>query len=159
MPFRGYFTIGDPRTNVFAAGGARWPTVPPLRWRLGYPDAHLAWTFLRDPGVLFEPWGQMGHDSATWEATEGIPPDFCSMRLTRTWLPLINIILWWWRVQFPGVGNVRHALTYRSPGAANVNLTFWDVDWAEIPPGFHDADCTFHQVEYDQTNPPGGWPP
>lgn len=159
MPFRGYFEVGDPRSSVFAAGGATWPTVPPYRWRLGCPNANLAWHFLKDPGVLFELWAQQTHDSTTWQATDGIPPDFCTMRLTRSWLPITSIILWWWRITFPAPTGPKHVLAYRTPGVANKNLVLARVDLPGAPPGIQGKTATFHQVRWDEENPPGGWPP
>ena len=159
MPFRGHLEYDDPRGNLWVAGGATWPTMPPYRWRAGCQTANLSWHFLQDPGVLMEPWLPMLHDSATWTSTDGIPPFTCNMTLTRTYTPILHRVLWWLRVEWPDPVGVLNWVETRSVGPANVNLTLGPLQWELAPPGINGKSVTFFQVKHDKENPPGGWPP
>lgn len=159
MPFRGYFRIGDPRGPLFGSGGATWPTCPPWRWRLGSQDATGDWTFLKTTGVLLEPWLNMTHDQSQWQATVDKPPHLTYIRLYRQWVPIASLIRWTLAIDPNWYQGVWNLIVLKTPGQANKTLHLGRL----VDPGTTNGSTgkllKAYQVEFDQENPPGGWPP
>lgn len=159
MPFRGYFKFGDPRGPLFASKGARWPTVPAWRYRLGSKTATGSWSFLRTTGLLFEV-TQPGHDICTWRAIADAPPCFTECRLTRSWVPYVNVVHWYLYINCGCPGAPWDVGIFMTPGhAANKNVLLGDFR-TPLDPGDGKAGVVrLYQVQFDEENPPEGWPP
>lgn len=159
MPFRGYFKPGDPRGPLFASKGAKWPTCPAWRYRLGSETATGAWEFLKTTGILFEV-SQPGYDICTWNPIADEPPCFTDCRIIRGWIPLVSLVRWRLRINCGCPGAPWELNKTATPGkAANKNTVLGDLI-TPLDPGDGSAGVvTLYQVEFDAENPPGGWPP
>lgn len=159
MPFKGYFRAGDPRSPFFGAAGSFWPTVPPFRWRLGSQDATGSWSFLKTTGVLLENPGFTGHDFCSWSAISGQPACFTRFDITREfpedWLLVVYRLV----LKTPCSKRPWVSMKMLNPGKANKNVVFKSIFTPLGPPGDVGRTLTAYQVEFDEENPPGGWPP
>lgn len=159
MPFRGYFRIGDPRGPLFGSKGATWPTCPAWRYRLGSETATGPWEFLKTTGLLFESQQAVGHDLVTWTAIADAPFCFTECRITRSWIPLVNLVRWYLKIDCGCPGAPWELVKTMTPGKANRNFIFGDLitplDQGEGSAGV----VSMYQVEFDEENPPRGWPP
>lgn len=151
---------GDPRSNLFAAGGCTWPTVPPYKYFLGSGDATGSFFFLNTTGLLF-PVSQPApnHDLCYWTGT-GLPfpmlaaviekkvkPDRTGYTLTLTMTALgypPNFIV------------VEQEMIVQK---CNIDQAVGNHSWPYTWPGATGSTCTLYQVAFDETEPPGGWPP
>ena len=159
MPFRGYFRPGDPRGPLFASKGAKWPTCPAWRYRLGSETATGAWDFLKTTGVLLESVRNFGHDTNRWPALDGQPECFTEFQLYREWIPLLNLLRWRLKLDCGCPGAPWELIKTTTPGAANRDVPLGRL-LTPLGPGSGVAGkVTLYQVEFDEENPPGGWPP
>ncbi len=159
MPFRGYFRIGDPRGPLFASKGARWPTCPAWRYRLGSETATGSWEFLKTTGLLFESQQAVGHDLVTWATIADAPACFTECRITRSWLPLVSLVRWYLKIDCGCPGAPWELTRTMTPGAANKDFVFGNLVTPLDPGDGSAGKVTMFQVEFDEENPPGGWPP
>ena len=158
MPFRGYFTPGDPRGPLFASKGASWPTCPAWRYRLGSKTATGAWEFLTDTGILFEA-SQPAHDTSTWTPIADAPACFTDCRIVRSWVPVLSLVRWRLIIDCNCPGAPWDLTKTMTPGrAANRDVILGDLV-TPLGPGSDKAGVvTIYQVQFDEENPPGGWP-
>lgn len=159
MPFRGKMRKGDPRNLLLGWGGMVWPTVPPWRWRLGSQDATGGWDFLKTTGVLFVPKGAMTSETLHWQGVS-IPVDWiASMTIRRAWLPLLDITEWLLRIIYcEGYIQEDNKRTARRE-RANKDYAWGPLEQLAGPAGSPGRMVTSYQVEFDEVEPPGGWPP
>ena len=159
MPFKGYFRAGDPRSLAYASAGADWPTVPPVRWRLGSEDATGSWEFLKTKGVLLENPGYASHDFGSWSAISGQPACFTRFDITRQfpedWLFVVYKLI----LNTPCQARPWSSMKILDPGRANQDVFFKSIFTPNGPPGDPGTKLTAYQVEFDATDPPDGWPP
>lgn len=156
--FKGHMPEGDPRSPFFGCAGCTWPTVPPYRWFLGSQDATGVLTFLNTVGILLEvttdlpnpraaQWDKIGGPIVVLDAfilkNEQVSPYGYSLSGVIT-LP---------------VGFAEWSVTYQEK-TCNCCHPLPNVDLGSAPVLGTTGD-TFAalQVEYDETLPPGGWPP
>lgn len=159
MPFRGYFKFGDPRGPLFASKGAKWPTCPAWRYRLGSKTATGSWEFLKTTGMLFEV-SQPAHDVCTWAPIADAPFCFTDCRVIRSWVPLVSLVQWRLFINCGCPGAPWEIRKTTTPGlAANKDVPL-GIFRTPLDPGDGFAGkVTLYQVEFDAENPPGGWPP
>ena len=150
---------GDPRNLLLGWGGMVWPTVPPWRWRLGSRDATGEWEFLKTEGILYVPQGTMTSETLIWQGVQPYPDWIASTVIRRAWLPLIDTTEWLLRFIFcEGLYQSDNKRTARRT-KANKDQS-WGVIKSEGSPGPDPGtQVTAYQVEFDEIQPPGGWPP
>ncbi len=159
MPFKGYFQPGDPRGPCFASSGADWPTVPAFRYRLGSEDASGSWSFLKTTGVLLEHAQSVGKHTDRWAAIADAPPCFSVCVFERMYLPIIPVVSWRLRIVTPCQFSAWICRVFKRAGPANVDVELGGIFTPNGPPGDAGTKLTAYQVEFDETQPPGGWPP
>ena len=151
--------IGDPRSLLFGWGGMIWPTVPPYRWRLGSEHATGQWLFLKTTGVLLEPQEQITDETINWTGTEDMPAWLHAIRLRRIWIPLLDHTSWMLRIVADCQLRQWDTFVIRPREKANKNLKIGEIEHEGAPPGNPGHAVTCYQVEFDQENVPGDWPP
>lgn len=159
MPFRGYFTFGDPRGPLFASRGAKWPTCPAWRFRLGSETATGSWGFLKTTGILFEH-VQGNADYSLWEPIADAPACFTKCELSRGWIPIVSLVKWRIRINCGCPGAPWEISKTLTPGrSANVDLTLGKLHTPGDQGNGEAGVVTLYQVQFDEENPPDGWPP
>ncbi len=156
--FTAHMPEGDPRGPLTASAGCVWPTVPAWNLLVVSDNATGVLAFLNTLGIQLKPHAtQREWDDFRWSLNGGIPPvvnpelmktlllDPYGYRLTFTattiWGILFSVTDFAERVC-----NCCHMLT---PGSVG-----FPVVLGETGDSFR-----LLQVEYDETRPPGGWPP
>lgn len=158
MPFRGYFKKGDPRGPMFASLGSIWPTVPAYRYRIGSSDASGDWLFLKTTGILFEFAEAIDDFIHLWHTTDDLPEWICSVAFTREWVPVFQRVYWRLRIQTTYWSLPYQAQQIHGIKKSNTDLRLGNMATPFGPPGSPGIRLRAYQVEYDEENPPQGWP-
>lgn len=159
MPFRGYFRRGDPRGPMFGSQGAVWPTVPAYRYRLGSENATGSWEFLKTTGILVEFAQEIGNFITAWRPIADEPPCFDDLSLTREWIPVLMMTYWRLRISTPCTLLPWQVVKVRGAGRANTDIKLGLMRTPLGPPGTPGSKLMAYQVEFDEEDPPAGWPP
>jgi len=156
--FSGHMAEGDPRDLMFACGGCDWPTVSAYKYLLVSTNATGVLEFLNTAGILMEPLEPLG---SSWQFQYMLAeaPIIVVGAVMVRYFPVVEdkyrFDLWVSLVagnlfsitDFPrGPCNGVHALTQGSVGFP-VELGNTGSDFKALP------------VEWNESRPPGGWPP
>lgn len=157
--FAGHFPQGDPRTPVTVAGGCIWPTVPAMRYLLVSDDATGVWSFLNTDGILVEHQAFFpGHDKGQWNGPLNFVPITRALGLKEYEWPA-SIYTWCWDIQHVLCSSPIRFCVTRPYETCNRPIPLIEA-WCLGSP-LETTGTTFRmlQVEFDETKPPGGWPP
>lgn len=159
-PFSGHLDQADPRTNLFVAGGCKWPTIPAFKYTAYSGNATGVFTQLNEPaGILLTKVGD-GQDTffGTWYGTYAP----CLMTATL------------FKRYFATESTYRWQLTLSHPGCGGALIWYWDEDVGTRcnqalalgnkscnPPivGGTGSQFALYPVEWFAHEPPGVWPP
>lgn len=159
MPFKGRMRILDPRNLLFGWGGMVWPTVPPYRWRLGSQYATGQWLSFKTTGILLEPQPQVTSETIEWVGTDDMPAWLHAVYLRRVWIPLADYCEWMLRIISDCQYQQWDTVIRSAREKANMDKLIGPIKHAGAPPGDPGDTMTAYQVEFDERNVPGGWPP
>lgn len=157
-PFSGHYDADDPRFSITAAGGCTWPTTPAFRYLCVSDDASGQWSFLNYAGFLIQQSsGAREHDEMTWIGQTLQWPllwavffrEFIQQRNVIEWTVQIHSVYCYFPAfiefeQVPGPGNLVVPLR-------KMSCTGADGDTGD--------EMRLLPVQFDQTRPPGGFPP
>ena len=155
--FAGHIEHGDPRTPVTAAAGCLWPTMPAHRYLLTSQDASGMFLALNTVGVLFsKSTVGPGHDLCQWSGM-GMPPPFVIAIAIKQAAP--NKQTYTWTVTLSALGVGLAIKTVEFPlGDCNLDRLIGLFGFANPFLGNTGFSCQLQQVEFDHTEPPGGFP-
>lgn len=156
--FSGHMPEGDPRDLMWASGGCDWPTVMAHSYLLCSTNATGLLSFLNTLGILFVPTTPLGSSWEFWWwgrpivapvvvplMVKRFPHDGDKYRIELQITFLFGML--YSTTDFPsGNCNKTHHLTEATVG--------WPVVLGSTGDGIR-----LMQVEFDETRPPGGWPP
>ena len=100
-----------------------------------------------------------GHELATWRPIADAPPCFIRCELRRQWIPLASLLVWSLEIQTPCPGGTWVLRKITTPGAANTDVDLGGLATPLGPDGSIGRPLKIYQVEFDETQPPDGWPP
>lgn len=156
--FQGHKATEDPRSVTTAAGGCTWCTYPAYRYLLVSDNAFGVYGMLKTTGLLIQQFGDITlHDLAPWVGP--IPP-----------IPGVSVIVfkekiaaplgWRWYVTIivPQCPLPNFKLFEPYSGPCNVDVKLGNMVCSEPSMGETGNDLQMLQVEWDQTQPPGGYP-
>lgn len=157
-PFSGHMHERDPRSPLFAAGGCIWPTVPGYHLLVVSTNAWGALSWLNVAGIQLKPHPtSFTPDEAWWIQNGGTAPI--------TWALLKKLRL-------PGTRGYTLQLTFQPLGLAmvqtertfnvqhcNVTHPLNEFTVENVPVGGSGDGVKIVQCAFDETRPPGGWPP
>lgn len=144
----------DFRTNLTAAGGCAWPTIPAARYLLTSDNAIGAFAFLQDQGCLIGRTDEsLSHDQAQWSG----PLNICPVTYCLAWKTMLpDRISWSWAVMmkvplcaaavFDGFGPFT--------GKCNKDVLLGNMVCVLPSVGETGTDLQMRQVEHDETWPP-----
>lgn len=156
--FKGHMAQGDPRDLMWACGGCNLPTIMAHNFLLCSTNATGVLEWLNTEGVLFIPNTPLGSSWEFWWKFGNNPAPVTIALMKRTFpyniddyrieLQVSTLAgTFWSDTTFPrGDCNKTHPVNGASLGFP-----------VEI--GNTGDDLRLMQVEWDQTRPPGGWPP
>lgn len=157
--FKGHIHNLDIRGPLTAAGGSTWPTIPAFRMRLGSWDGWGILQWLSDVGILFQMlMPQPGHDAMIWNDIIA-PVEVSSALLFRVYTFPNDFYTWAYQIQMVQSGPSITDSWDRPFETNNRDHLVPDKDFGSPPQGGTGTGCTLFQVEYDETEPPIGWPP
>lgn len=156
--FAGHHELDDPRSLMFAAARCTWPTTPAYRLFFACPSGTDAFSVLRTQGILFE-WSQTppGHDYGIWTVISA-PLPFTGTLVERQVSPDRSHVTWTVTIHAIFTGDPAIKTFRFDPGPCNVDLIVGDFGFVNPIFGRSGSDATLFQVEYNETEPPGGWP-
>jgi hypothetical protein len=157
-PFSGHMAQGDPRDLMFACGGCTLPSVMPYRMLMVSTNAWGVLSPLNTVGLPFEPSVPLGSSFEFWWWARGGAPWYIVCLLKKTW-PYNGDN---YRIEFQGTfpfGIVYSDTTFpRQTCNRTHRIQQFEVGFP-VPIGGSGNRVQLLQVEWDQTRPPGGWPP
>lgn len=157
--FESHMPEGDPRSLVQAAGGCTWPTVPAFRYLLVSDNATGIWSYLNTVGTLIEhllffP----GHDSAAYGGGFGGGPLLYALAEKR-YGPGNDFYEWIFRIQHTLCSSEMGFTVSRPYETCNRMIPLGDHGCPDEPGDRTGSTFRMLQVVFDETEPPGGWPP
>lgn len=156
--FSGHQELDDPRDLLVGAAVCTWPTIPPWRYFFACPSGSDAFSVLRTQGLLMRrDTPGMTHDWVQWTMIGQVLP-FTFARLEKQMSPdrthaTFTLTLGAIFTGSPAIQTVRF-----NPGKCNVDIVMGDFGFPNPIFGSSGADSVCLQVEYDETEPPGGFP-
>lgn len=156
--FGGHLRAGDPRTLATAAGGCTWPTIPAHRYLITSTNATGIWEYLNTTGILVQKAGiHVAHNTTVWVGPLNVCP--CTTAWARKDYHHPDVCYeWHFVIWTTGAGGFLRMHVVRPYSPCNCNLDLGSHHSEEPPRGDTGSGCVMRQVEFDQTEPPGGWP-
>lgn len=157
-PFTGHMPEGDPRDLMWACGGCHLPTVMAHNYLLCSTNAWGALEHLNTHGIQLQPNIPVGSSwEFYWKLNGGYPWVYSAFLRKRYPINGDNYEL---EVAVSGAWGFWLSTTIVPSQACNVThmLTPTTIGWP-APYGGTGDGFRLLQVEWDQTRPPGGWPP
>lgn len=156
--FDGHLHPDDPRYIITGAGGCTWPTIPAYRYLCVSENATGPWAFLNYFGVLFQQSGGAHlHDDISYVAQD-IPFPATWATLRREYFRTQDIVRWSIVIMQVTCYFPAHLEVQKAPGPGNGIITLGSMTCVGGP-GETGSNMRLLPVEYDDTVPPGGWPP
>lgn len=157
--FESHMPEGDPRTLVTGAGGCIWPTVPARRYLLVSDNPTGIWNFLATDGLLIEhllffP----GHELAGYFGGGGGTPISFIVAGKRYNRP-DDFYTWEFQIQHGECSSQVNFTVIRPIETCNRPIPLGNRFCIDEPGSETGSTFRMLQVVYDQTEPPGGWPP
>lgn len=156
--FTGHKWNLDPRTPLSAAGGCDWPTYPAHRYLMVSDNPTGVWNFLNTDGILIEnATPGVDHDVAWFSG----PLNICPITYAYAFKQILGGgTAWEWTIV------IKHLMCFTPVGATygpftgpcNVGVPLGNLECSNPYMGETGTDFQMMQVEYDQTEPPGGYP-
>lgn len=157
--FQGSLSHEDPRTNVTAAGGSIWPTVPPYRMKLGAYNAEGVLAFINTKGLLFEQISPIkNHDEMFWIGSDN--PIEVGGALAKRWYTYPNDHYTWLLQVFLRASVQPLIVEWERPyEKTNIDMPVPPTYLGNPVVGYTGDEPFLYQVEWNETDPPWGWPP
>lgn len=157
--FTSHMPVGDPRSPLTAAGGCVWPTVPAWRYLCVSNNATGIWGFLNYQGILithmmFFP----GHDYAGYFGGGGGTPITWIVAAKRYVRPE-DFYTWEFQIQHAECSSQVSFEVVRPYETCNRMIPLGNHFCQDEPGSETGSSFRMLQVVFDQTEPPGGWPP
>lgn len=156
--FAGHMELLDPRSSMFGCHGCTWPTIPAYKLFLASQDACGTLSFLNTVGVLFT------------VTTDTPPPNAVQWNHNGIQLPIISAFVLKNGMEDP-YGYQLAVTMFMTVGTLEMDIVVAEqkcnrdhampVTWIDGPfgTGCTGHTCKLYQVEFDESTPPGGWPP
>ena len=157
--FKGHLEPDDPRDPLWGAGGARWPTIPPYRLRLGVLETSRRWRVLTDTGVMFEAEQSSTYLDVTYLAVGPFPYHVTGMWLWRHFDRTLQNVWWLLFIDHEDHHEALQVNTIFDPGPANIRIDIENTNWPYAPIPDPGGPFELWQVYYNEDDPPEGWPP
>lgn len=156
--FSGHMDTGDPRDLMWACGGCDWPSVMAHNFLLCSTNAWGVLSPLNTAGIQLEPTTPLGSSWEFWWWARGGLPWYIVVTMKRTFPHNGDN----YRIEIQGTfpfGIIYTDTTFpRQSCNRDHALTPFTVG-LPVPIGGSGDGVILKQVEWDQTRPPGGWPP
>jgi len=157
--FKGHLHQDDPRGPLTCGGGSVWPTCTAFRLRIGSSDATGFLDFLNREGVLFEQLSaQPGHDLMLFKVLLKAP-EVSSAGLLRTYTYPNDYYTWTLNIQTVIISPGLFIQWTRPFEKTNIDHDVPPTTVGDPALGRTGDNCKLWQVEYDEEEPPWGWPP